>query len=203
MQQSITRRAAAAIVVAILVVVPAGCSKDQKEPAASWQPAEPGFSEQQRRSLTATVEAIDPKTRMVTLRGPEGNALTFKADEDVRNLEQVKVGDRVNVDYYESVAVNVRPPGEPINDVRVATDRAEPGEKPSGMAAQHVTITATVEAIDKKNATVTLRGPQADVRTMRVRDPRKLDKVKVGDRIVVTYTEMMAVSVTPAPAAAP
>jgi len=208
MTHSVTRRAAAATALAaalVFLIVSAGCTKDQKEPtaaaAASEKSANPAYFAQQKRSMTATVEAIDPATRRVTLRGPEGNALSFQAGEDVRNLDQVKVGDRVAVEYYESLAVNVQPPGEPVNDVRIATDRAEAGAKPGGMAAQHVTITAVVEKLDKKNATVTLRGPEGNVRTIRVRDPRKLDKVKVGDRVVVTYTEMLAVSVTPAPAA--
>ena len=90
----------------------------------------------------------------------------------------------------------------------MATDRAEKGEKPSGLAAQHTTLTATVEGIDKKTSQVTLRGPAGNLRTITARDPKKLANVKVGDRVVITYTETLAVAVRPVtpaaePAAAP
>jgi hypothetical protein len=137
---------------------------------------------------------------MVTLRGEGGNTLTFKASEEVRNLDQVKVGDRVAVDYLESVAIRVLPPGEAVNDVRSASDRAEPGEKPGGMVAHHTTATATVEKVDKKAGTATLRGREGDLRTIKARDPKNLENVRPGDRLQVTYTEMVAVEVRPAAA---
>ena len=177
----------------------AGCAKDQKKPAASAD-AKPSYYAEQKQALTATVEAIDHKTRMVTLRGERGNVVTFKASDEVRNLDQVKVGDRVAVDYLESVSIRVLPPGEAVNDVRSAVDRAEPGTKPGGLVAHHTTATATVEKIDKKAGTATLKGPLGDLRTIKARDPRNLENVRRGDRVEVTYTEMVAVEVRPAPA---
>src|SRR5262245_56150399 len=109
------------------VVAIAGCASNKDSSSA----AKPSYFEDQNQSVTATVEAIDPSTRVITLRGVEsGKVRTFRVDDEVRNLDQVKVGDRVNVDYYESLAIHVLPPGEAINDVRTASDRAEPGEKP-------------------------------------------------------------------------
>src|SRR5512135_1538941 len=46
-------------------------------------------------SVTATVEAIDQKTREVTLKGPKGNTITFTAGPEVKNLAQVQKGDQV------------------------------------------------------------------------------------------------------------
>jgi Cu/Ag efflux protein CusF len=174
-----------------------GCAKDDKQAAAAGP--KPSDFQEQKQTVTATVEAVDSKTRMVTLRGEDGGAVRFKAGEDVRNLEQVKVGDRVAVDYYESVAIKVQPPGEAVNEVRTADDRAEPGEKPGGMVAQHTTMTAIVEKLDKKNSMVTLRGPKGNLHTITARDPKNLQNVNVGDRVLMTYTEMLAVDVRPAP----
>ena len=42
---------------------------------------------------------------------------------------------------------------------------------------------------------MTLKGPEGNVETVRVMDPKNLEKVKVGDRIVITYTEALAISV--------
>jgi Cu/Ag efflux protein CusF len=186
-----------AMLLVVVLTALAGCTKDQSASAK----AKPSYFEDQRETITATVEAINPVSREITLRGEKGKVSTFIVDDEVRNLDQVKVGDRVNVDYYESIAINVLPPGAAINDVRVAADRNEKGEKPGGMAAQHTTLTATVEGVDKKSSQVTLRGPAGNLRTLTVRDPKKLDNVKAGDRLQITYTESLAVGVTPAPAA--
>ena len=205
MQRLIPSGVSAIVVVVVLVPGLPGCSKDKKEATAASQPPgeKPSYFEQQKQTITATVEAIDYKTRVVTLRGSEGDRTTFKASDSVRNLNQVKVGDRVAIDYYESMAIKVQPPGEAINDVRIAVDRAEPGEKPGGMAAQHVTMTSIVDAMDKPASKVTLRAPDGTTRTIKVRDPRRLDNVKIGDRVIITYTEQLAVSVRPAPAESP
>ena len=58
-------------------------------------------------TVTATVEKIDLATRMVTLRGPDGKSVTFRAGDQVKNLPQVKKGDKVVATYYESVAYEV------------------------------------------------------------------------------------------------
>jgi hypothetical protein len=180
-----------------------GCAKDDKQAAAATGGAagpKPGHFEQQTQTITATVEAVDPQTRMVTLGGEDGGAMRFRAGEHVRNLERVKVGDRVALDYYESVAIQVQPPGDAVNEVRTASESAKPGETPGGTVGQHTTRTATVERLDKKNSTATLRGPGGKVQTISVRDPKNLQNVNVGDRVVITYTERLAVAVRPAPA---
>jgi len=183
---------------AILVV---GCSKDEKPPVATGP--KPSYFQDQKQTVTATVTAINYGTRRVTLRGEKGNEVSFVAGDQVRNLDQVKVGDRVAVDYYESIAINVRPPGAPIDEVRIAGDRAEPGEKPGGMVARHTTRTATVQGLDKNAGTVTLKGPEGNTQTITARDKKNLENVHVGDRVVMTYTEMLAVDVRPAAAATP
>jgi hypothetical protein len=75
---------------------------------------------------------------------------------------------------------------------------AKPGEKPAGMAAEQVTITATVEAIDAKKNYVTLKGPDGKTKEIKVKDPKNLVNVKVGDQVAITYTEALAIEVKPA-----
>jgi Cu/Ag efflux protein CusF len=146
-------------------------------------------------TVTATVEAIDLGTRMITLKGPKGNVVTFGVDERVKNLPQVKVGDQVVTKYYESVAVRMAQPGEPLAAATSGVTSAKPGEMPAGVAARQVTITASVEAIDKVTPSITLKGPEGNVVTFRVMDPKNLEKVKVGDKLTITYTEALAISV--------
>ena len=146
---------------------------------------------------TATVEAVDQSTRMVTLKGPKGNSVTFKASDEVRNLAQVKVGDEVKFAYYESLAVRVLKKDEafPAAGESAAMARAKPGEKPAGVMGTETSVNATITAIDMKAKTATLKGEDGKSVTVTPLRPEKLNEVKVGDRLVITYTEAVAVKV--------
>ncbi len=146
--------------------------------------------------MTATVQAIDLKTRVVSLKGPDGNVVDLKVGEEAVNLPQVKVGDVVIVKFYESIAVEVIKPGQFAGaGEKSAIVRAKPGEMPGGMAARQETVTATITAIDKAKSTITLKGPEGKAVTVKVEDPGNLEKVKVGDELLITYTEALAISV--------
>ena len=75
---------------------------------------------------------------------------------------------------------------------------AKPGERPAAMGGQAVTVTSTIEAIDQGTPSVTLKGPEGNLVTVKVRDRAKLARVKVGDLVDITYTRAIAVSVEPA-----
>ncbi|MHC4666621.1 MAG: hypothetical protein ACYS9T_11820, partial [Planctomycetota bacterium] len=94
-----------AVVVCVASAIGTGCSP-QKQKAPVPEPREVW----QFVTIRATVEAIDYQSREVTLRGPRGNAITFTADERVRRLNEIKVGDEVVADYYVSLATELREP---------------------------------------------------------------------------------------------
>ncbi len=154
-----------------------------------------------KKLATAEVIAIDLPTRTVTLKGQKGNEFTVHADDRVKNLPQVRVGDQVDVSYHESLVWNVKKAsdGKPGASVESGTASAKPGDKPAGAAATQVNMTATIEAIDLANGTVTLKGPQGNSRTIKARDPKNLQRVQVGDLVDITYTEAVAVRVRPSP----
>ncbi len=154
------------------------------------------------QTITATVEAIDLKTRMVTLRGPEGRTETINVPPEARNLAQVKVGDKLVVKYYQSVGAALKPKGTAAApgaaDAAVAAARAEPGAKPAGVVGGTVSATVTVESVDQKTSTVTFKGPEGQVRHVQVKDPaaqKFAATLKKGDQVDLTYTEALAVSV--------
>jgi hypothetical protein len=169
---------------------PAGKSPAKQAEPPSWQTT--ALVEE-----TATVEAVDQTTRMVTLKGPKGNSVTFKASDEVRNLAQVKVGDEVKFAYYESLAVNVLKKGEafPVASETEATARAKKGQMPAGVVGKRVTANVTITAIDKAAKTATLKGEDGKSVTVKPLRPEKLNEVKVGDRLVLTYTQAVAVKV--------
>ena len=165
---------------------------------AASQPLPSGTIGANLVTATARVKAIDQQTRRVTLERADGSEVTLYADDTVRNLSQVKVGDEVTASFYESLAYEVKKPGTATPGVTVAEEaaRAKPGEQPAGAGARVTTIVATIAGIDKAAGTVTLRkGPTGRAMTIKARDPRNLERVAVGDLVEITYTEAVAVSV--------
>jgi hypothetical protein len=164
--------------------------------ACAAQPKKTSIQRSNMVTLRATVLAIDQATRVVTLKGTDGNTFTFKVDPVVRNLPQVSVGDEVSVNYYESLALRLLKPGEAaVNEASAGAARAKPGEMPGAVGAQEVTVTVSIEAIDKGKGMVTFKGPSGNLSTVRAADPKNLDLIKVGDRVAITYTEALAVGV--------
>jgi hypothetical protein len=155
----------------------------------------------QTHKITATVEAIDQTKREVTLKGPKGKLVTLTAGPEVRNLAQVKVGDSVVVGYLEALSLTLMKDGKELRASSTASDgaRSAAGERPAGVVAEQVKVTADVIAVNTKTHMVTLRGPKQEV-DLYVPDPGQLKLIKVGDQIEAVYTQAVAMSVEPAPA---
>jgi hypothetical protein len=149
-------------------------------------------------SITASVEAIDPAKREVTLKGPLGNTVTFTVDKRVKRLNEIKVGDLVTADYYVSVAAELRKPTaeeekEPIQLIEAGA-KAPAEASPAIAGARRFKVVTTVEGLDRPTKTVTVKGPMGHYHTARVDDPSRLTELRIGDKIVLTFTEAMAVS---------
>jgi len=147
--------------------------------------------------VTAEVTAIDKKTRMITLKGEEGNEVTLDVGEQVANFDQIKVGDTVSVSYYESIAIALGEPGAaPGVEAEEVAGRADEGQLPAGMVAQQITVSASVLAIDKKSRTVTLGLEDGSEAERKVdKSVAAFDELQVGDTIQVTLTRALAVKV--------
>jgi hypothetical protein len=174
-------------------------------PAARAQTAipPPGVTMGELTRLTATVESVDPTTREVLLRGEGGNLVTVKAGPEVRNLAQVRPGDRVVLDYQEAIAVEIVRPGDtqpPVGDV-TAAGRAEPGQRPAGLAGEAVRVRVRIDAVDPGAGVVTFTGPRGATRRVAARQPAMRDFVRglrPGDEVDIVYAEALAVRVEPA-----
>lgn len=150
-------------------------------------------------SMAATVEAIDHQQRMVTLKGPDGNMLTMQAGPEITRLEEIKQGDRVKVDYLESVAVTLAPSGQagaPVATEESFLVRNPKSQKPGATAVQTDVITATVEKIDIKERIATLQGPGGDTMEVNVApDVPNLQNIKPGDQVIVEKTRALALNI--------
>ena len=162
----------------------------------------PSFSASQKAIVSAVVQAIDHETRVVTLRKPDGEEITFTAGEKVRNLGQVEVGDVLVAEYVESVSIKVLANDGMEADAAdvVAMARAEEGEKPGFAAMDSSVVIATVEEINLEMNTFKLKGPDGVVDEYVARNPDNLRRAKVGDLVVTTVTESIAITVESVPA---
>ena len=150
--------------------------------------------------VTATVKALDMTSREITLEDAHGKTGSFKVGPEVRNLDQVHVGDKVVVRYTQGLMMQMQAPGEaPVEpEAAVTAGRAAQGEAPAAGAAAAIRATVTITAIDMKNRMVVIQGPQGNLYQVKAGPEVHLDKAKVGDQLVATYTEAVAVTVEPA-----
>lgn len=180
-----------ALTVCMAVLLP-GCAQNDQKSADR-----PGITASELVTISATVESINHAARIVTLRGAEGNLVTLQISEEARNLDQVEVGDTVEAEYYESVALFVQhAKDEPGAEITTAAARTPLGDKPGMGVADTVTLTATVTAIDYATRMITLQGPEGNTVTTRVDESaRRFNEVKQGDQVVVRYTRAVAITV--------
>jgi Cu/Ag efflux protein CusF len=189
---------------AAALLATAAIAQDKKAPAPAPAPAKAeskGVAGGEVTTVTATVEAIDQKTREVTLKGEDGKLVSFVAGPEVKNLAQVQKGDVVTIGHIAAVAAKLQKTSDKTRS-RIVTPfekRAEAGQKPAGVVGVDVKVVASVEAVDAKAGKVTLRGPQHTV-TLKV-DPALLKNVKTGDMVQAEFVEAIAITVEKAPAA--
>ena len=73
--------------------------------------AKPGVTAAAQRTMTATIESIDPKVPSITFKGPNGWKYSRRIlDKNV--LKQVKVGDQVDFAWTEAIQITVAAPGK-------------------------------------------------------------------------------------------
>ncbi len=149
--------------------------------------------------ITATITAIDKATRDITLKGPQGHEVTITAGPQVKNFDQLKVGDQVNMQYVEALTLELKKGGGLVvaRTEQAGAVGAKPGQQPAGAVGRQVTIVANVVDVDAATQTVTLKGPQRTVE-LKIPDPEQFKRVAKGDQVEATYTQALAIAVEPA-----
>jgi hypothetical protein len=157
-------------------------------------------------TLQAKITHINESTRAVTLKGVEGDKVTVTAGPMVR-ISLLKVGQTVNAQYYRSVAFVINPPsggqGVPVSNDQFTQVTAQPVQAPGGVAVRQIKISGTVVAIDMSSHSLSIVNPSGGlVYTVDVTDPGRvamLGSLHVGDTVTAVVSQVLAVSITPAP----
>jgi hypothetical protein len=147
------------------------------------------------KTVTATIEAIEQSSRSVTLKKDDGEYVTVVAPREVTKFNQMKVGDKLTIKYYENIVLRLKKPGEKDVDADSAALTPSTNVKPGATAATQRTITATITQLDPAIPSITFTGPNGWKYSSKVQDKEAIKSVKVGDKVDITWTEAMLISV--------
>lgn len=166
-------------------------------PAAEKETARPGVVVVDVLEVKATLESIDPKRRLITLKSMPDRILVLKADKAVRNFDQLKKGEAVLVDFVESVAIFIRAAKAPQSPAEVRMVSVAPkGAKVGVLLAETFELSAVLESIDVKARQVTVKEPGGGRRIVVVdKSFKNLERFRRGEEVVLRVTEAIAINV--------
>lgn len=147
-------------------------------------------------TVEAKVEAVNHETREVTLKTESGDTLTITAGPEVRNFDQIEVGDRLVAEYYEALAMALEKNGSGVQKriEKVGGERAEPGDKPAGTVIHTIDAVGTVRDVDREQRLVFVEGTKGMV-TLHVPESMDLDVIEAGDAVRAKYIKSVTLSV--------
>ena len=113
----------------------------------------------------------------------------------MQGFNALKVGDQVTATFYEAVVVSLRKPGDPPPPSVPTTAIQRKERKPGSESRRQQTFRATVESVDLKAPSLTVKGPKGRVEVLKVQETKALQNIKAGDTVDVTYFESLLVNV--------
>ena len=144
------------------------------------------------------VVKVDKKTRTITFKNKEGES-KFVAGPEIKNFDQIKKGDRVNVNYELAVAIELiktKSDGIRSKTETNTVTKSKSTEKPSETITNKTTIIADIVEVNREKKLVSVKGPSGKITTVTVKNPALLADVQVGEQVKVIYFDAMAASIT-------
>jgi hypothetical protein len=168
--------------------------------ASAQEPGQPVVNSRIRQA-EATVQTINPATREVSLTGSDG-PFSVVVGPDVKNLGNVRVGDKVVVSYYVGVAAQMAKGATKATDPALSSfdSRTPSNGRPGGLTGDSVTTRVIIEDVDPGTNTVAFKRSDGSVHIIAVKAPNMqkfIRTLKRGDAVDVTYTESLAVNIVP------
>jgi hypothetical protein len=146
-------------------------------------------------TISGTVATIDHAKRVVNIKTSDGKFETVDVPAGAKRFDELKVGDKVSLTYNNNVSARLKPPGEAAVDTGSSTTTAGQQARPGGTATVQRTMTVIVDTIDKSASSMTFSGPNGWKYSRHIVDPTVFDKVKVGDKIDITWNTDVTVAV--------
>ena len=183
------------VTIPVLMLAVIGYAQESS-PNAQAKPGAKAAIEVGAITATSKVTAVDPAKRTVTLTNEAGETNTYKLGKNVRNFDQIKVGDEVKATVLQSVAVTVRKSSAPPDaSGRGLIAVAPKGAMPGVIMAKTRQISAKIVSVDTQARTVTVEGPAGGTPTIKVGPNVNLDELQKGDDVTLRVTDALAIRV--------
>jgi len=153
--------------------------------------------------LTATVDSVDLKNRIVTLKDANGNLAQMNVAKSVNDLDKVKKGDIFMVEHAQAIAVGLTAAGQGqkpgASGVHSVVVSGKGSAKPFEETQDTVYATVKISTIDYNNRVVTFTLPSGEKQKVKVAPSvLGLEKFKAGDDVMVEFVDDTAIGfVTP------
>jgi hypothetical protein len=146
--------------------------------------------------MTAEIVAIDKDGRVVVLEDEDGETEEVVCGPEVKRFDELKVGDKVTFRYYESLVSQIRKPGAsaPTPSGGPSLVRGT-GPKPSGTISRQMSAMVTITKMDPAVPSVTVKTEDGRTMSFKIADKKNLEGVKVGDKVDITYTAAVMITV--------
>ncbi len=182
------------IVLVMAVLFAAGTQSAFAADQTRKKTKEPGAIVAETVQGVAKVTAVDAARRTVTFE-MDGVSKTIICGPEVRNFDQIAVGDNLKVTFVEAMAVYLQKAGVPAGGDEVSSVTLAPkGAKPGILVTDTVVMQSRIDAVNVKKRTVTITTPDGKTHTLKVaKSVKGLKDLKKGDDIVVRFTEALAI----------
>jgi hypothetical protein len=141
-------------------------------------------------TLKGEVATVDPANLLVAIRQANGNVATIEV-RSKDELEGIKPGDRVSVQYFEGGQI-----GKPEGSEAPAVASLKDGILAASGTAMTHHLVGSIERVDLYSDEVTLKGSDGSLQTIEITNPEDLENVKAGDTVVITNAQALALSLT-------
>jgi hypothetical protein len=144
------------------------------------------------------VTKVDKKTRTIFFKNNEGES-KFVAGPEIKNFDQIKKGDLLEVTYELGVAIElIKSKSDGIRSKVETTSEssAKLGEKPMRTITNTTTIIADIVAVDRDKNMVSVKGPSGSITLVKVNNPALMSDITVGEQVKVVYSDAMAAKIT-------
>jgi Cu/Ag efflux protein CusF len=166
-------------------------------PAPAPRAESPAVVVAEKYSAEAEVLAVDYAGRTVTLKTSDGLTSTLPMGPEVKNLAQLKKGDKVQAQYSTALTVALKKKGAPAyKQEKTDLASAAAGQKPAAAAMHQINFAADIIKLDAKTGALTVKGAGGKIVDLKVRDLSVLEGYGVGDQVEGTFLEVLAIAAT-------
>lgn len=150
--------------------------------------------------VQGTITEINKDTRDITIIGSKGDLHTITAGPEVERFDEIEVGEVVTFDFYKYVKAEFRKPTEEelAEPLVIIAEAGKTGldVEPGAAIGAMVKAVVTIQVINLPFMYVNIQGPQGDFTTVHMKDKELIQKLHVGQVVILTYAEAVAVSLT-------